>query len=489
MKTKNAENKKFKLTIILISVIAALGVLALLYLQRYKYYSEHFYPNTVINNMDCSELTLDETKDLIQKTIDAYSLALSDQEGNIYNVSAEQLGLKYKDDGSLEKIMEKQEPLLWIVKMHSPLTENVSVTYTYDEEAIRSWLSSLACVQNGVAPTDAYKEQQEDGYWHIVPETNGNQIDVDKALKAVEDAVVAGETAVSLADKDCYVKPNILSDDHALNSEVDSLNKEIKRQKLIEELTDVSITLQTDAQENDTVTLDSDKLKEMIVDDSDGDPTVSKEKVTEWVNNWAKENDLYSDDDLFVTYDGVLVHLENGTDTGWSFDLDGTVQNIFTAISNKENGVVKPAVKRKDTGTLLSEETYVEISIPDQRMVCYDKGILKVDTPIVTGAINNNLSYSTYTPSNGIWHITFKKKNHHMRGPIQSDGTYEYETDVDYWMPFNGDIGIHDMTERGAFGGDIYINNGSHGCINTPYDAAKQIYNIVSAGTKVVVWG
>lgn len=76
-----------------------------------------------------------------------------------------------------------------------------------------------------------------------------------------------------------------------------------------------------------------------------------------------------------------------------------------------------------------------------------------------------------------------------MRGPIQSDGTYEYETDVDYWMPFNGDIGIHDMTERGAFGGDIYINNGSHGCINTPYDAAKQIYNIVSAGTKVVVWG
>ena len=36
MKTKNAENKKFKLTIILISVIAALGVLALLYLQRYR---------------------------------------------------------------------------------------------------------------------------------------------------------------------------------------------------------------------------------------------------------------------------------------------------------------------------------------------------------------------------------------------------------------------------------------------------------------------
>jgi len=78
-----------------------------------------------------------------------------------------------------------------------------------------------------------------------------------------------------------------------------------------------------------------------------------------WKRPKTRIKNLYSDDDLFVTYDGVLVHLENGTDTGWSFDLDGTVQNIFTAISNKENGVVKPAVKRKDTGTLLSEETYV----------------------------------------------------------------------------------------------------------------------------------
>ena len=63
-----------------------------------------------------------------------------------------------------------------------------------------------------------------------------------------------------------------------------------------------------------------------------------------------------------------------------------------------------------------------------------------------------------------------------------------YEAPVDFWMPFNGDIGVHDMQNRYHFGGSIYLSNGSHGCVNTPYDAARQIYSIVSIGTPVIVY-
>ena len=56
-------------------------------------------------------------------------------------------------------------------------------------------------------------------------------------------------------------------------------------------------------------------------------------------------------------------------------------------------------------------------------------------------------------------------------------------------MPFNGGVGIHDLASRGNnFGGDIYMTNGSHGCINTPLDAAKKIYDTVSVGTPVIVY-
>ena len=33
-------------------------------------------------------------------------------------------------------------------------------------------------------------------------------------------------------------------------------------------------------------------------------------------------------------------------------------------------------------------------------------------------------------------------------------------------MPFDGGIGFHDASWRDEFGGDIYLTDGSHGCIN-----------------------
>ena len=40
------------------------------------------------------------------------------------------------------------------------------------------------------------------------------------------------------------------------------------------------------------------------------------------------------------------------------------------------------------------------------------------------------------------------------RGKQKPDGTYEYETQVTYWMPFNGGIGFHDASWQPYFGGD-----------------------------------
>ena len=57
-------------------------------------------------------------------------------------------------------------------------------------------------------------------------------------------------------------------------------------------------------------------------------------------------------------------------------------------------------------------------------------------------------------------------------------------------MLFNGNVGIHDADRwRSEYGGDIYKKHGSHGCVNTPRAACEKIYNIVSKGTPVVVYG
>ena len=57
-----------------------------------------------------------------------------------------------------------------------------------------------------------------------------------------------------------------------------------------------------------------------------------------------------------------------------------------------------------------------------------------------------------------------------------------------YFMLFNyAGQGFHDATWRSAFGGNIYVRNGSHGCVNLPYSAAEDLYSKIDVGTPVVV--
>lgn len=85
------------------------------------------------------------------------------------------------------------------------------------------------------------------------------------------------------------------------------------------------------------------------------------------------------------------------------------------------------------------------------------------------------------TPSGSVWAIDAKKANAHFS---------TYNSDVDFWLPFNGDVGIHDASWRaeGTYGGDVWLNGGSHGCINTPYNAAQAIFQVLEIGDPVIVY-
>jgi lipoprotein-anchoring transpeptidase ErfK/SrfK len=83
----------------------------------------------------------------------------------------------------------------------------------------------------------------------------------------------------------------------------------------------------------------------------------------------------------------------------------------------------------------------------------------------------------------GVGVVQYKARNKVLGG-----AGYDYATPVSYWMPFNGGEGLHDADWRSTFGGTIYKNNGSHGCVNLPPSAAATIYGIIDAGWPVVVY-
>ena len=125
--------------------------------------------------------------------------------------------------------------------------------------------------------------------------------------------------------------------------------------------------------------------------------------------------------------------------------------------------------------------SYVEIDLTNQHVWVYVNGQCVVETDCVTG----NPQEGNGTPQ-GVYSIAYKQMNTTLRGPKLPDGTYEWESPVTYWMPFNGGIGLHDAPWRSAFGGNIYQGGGSHGCVNLPPSVAGTVYNNIQAGTPVV---
>ena len=118
----------------------------------------------------------------------------------------------------------------------------------------------------------------------------------------------------------------------------------------------------------------------------------------------------------------------------------------------------------------------MEIDLGKQHLYLYVEGELILESDFVSG----NASRGWNTPA-GVFGLTYKTTNAVLRGE-------NYATPVSYWMPFNGNIGMHDATWRNSFGGEIYLTNGSHGCINLPYENAKVIYEYVYTGFPIVCY-
>ena len=94
--------------------------------------------------------------------------------------------------------------------------------------------------------------------------------------------------------------------------------------------------------------------------------------------------------------------------------------------------------------------------------------------------VSGNVSRGHTTPP-GIFSITYKQRDAVLKG----EG---YASPVKFWMPFNGGIGFHDASWRSSFGGSIYKNGGSHGCVNMLYDKAKELFENVYAGMPVICY-
>lgn len=143
---------------------------------------------------------------------------------------------------------------------------------------------------------------------------------------------------------------------------------------------------------------------------------------------------------------------------------------------NGENGYIED----KNIKKILKE--FIDVDISEQKLRYYDSnGNVIIKSDIVTGTDSDK----TRRTNVGYFKIEYKIAGKTLVGRNNS-----YSSDVDYWMPFNlkEEEGLHDADRwRSSYGGDIYKNKGSHGCVNLPKEKAKKIFEKCSTGTRVLV--
>ena len=186
----------------------------------------------------------------------------------------------------------------------------------------------------------------------------------------------------------------------------------------------------------------------------------------------------------FINHNGEFVKVPYCKETsfGWVVNTKELSQLLIDAI-NTETTQIEIPFKRE--GRKFEQTTkgvfndignkYIEISIQDQHLWVWDNNDVLFDCDVVTG--KNGMS----TPC-GAFDIMEKTQNEHMKG---SYGTAFAE----YWLRLtNSGIGIHAANWRGSFGGTIYKNSGSHGCINVSVASSKWLYENVERKTPTVIY-
>lgn len=459
-------------------LVSLFAMLLIIYFGVMFYFQSHFLPHTTVSGQTVDYFTVSEAAHVLENQTHAYRLEVIgriDEHGAkavLGEITAEEIQLEPIDVlTTAHDVLAEQNSFLWFFPVFGNVHQDYSVEQgvTFEEDLLEEVVEAWDAFQNEnmIHPEDAYigrynEKMQE---YEIVPETKGTRLERQAAVSAIKDAILIHKPEIDLEEAECYLTAKVTAENKALNDKVNRINFWLKSK----------ITYDWNGTE---VVIDAGRIHEWIQVDTVGVPSLDREAIAQFVRDTSKELDTYGKNRKFTTSLGVELTLPGGA-YGWKTDRDGETEELMHLIQQgsileKEPLYISRGAQkgREDIGS-----SYVEIDLSNQHLYLYQEGEIVLETDFVSGKMTQ---IDTVTPP-GVFGLTYKTKDAVLRGE-------NYETPVSYWMPFNGNIGMHDATWRTSFGGTIYLTNGSHGCINLPLRKAKEIYRYVKTGFPIVCY-
>lgn len=449
---------------------AAVAAVVLLYGAGVYHYKSHFLRNTYINNTKVGGMTVDEAEKTFTQDFASHKIAIKEKERTEI-IDPQDVDAVIAVGSQVQDLYDSMNPWTWFMNFFGKKDHTVALDVTYDQEKLETVVDNLECFAkaNVVAPKDAYIKAGETEF-EIVPEVLGNTVKKKQLLQLIGTDLATGVTSIHLEKEDLYKLPSYYEKDQVVQDALAAANT----------YTHGTITYDF---KYTTETVDYNTSKDWVNISRDFKVTLSDEKIGDYVEELGNKYNTMGAARDFTTSAGNKINAYGG-DYGWKIYFDKEKEKLEKNLKSGKNVNREPvySYKAKCRNSAKDDigDSYVEISIARQEVWLYIDGECIMNSSCVTGTPPNA---STYT---GVYALTYKKSPDVLTGPNAGGGSYSSK--VTFWMPFNGNQGMHDASWRSSFGGSIYKTNGSHGCVNLPYSAAATLYKHIDAGFPIVIY-
>ncbi len=466
-------SKKIRITVI-VGVCVLLG-LAGLYFGMVSYYSERFCYGTWINGVYCTGKTVYEVNEELILLAEQDRITVVDRNNLQYDIMFDDIEHKIDYTDTLLEIKSGQNSLEWLHFYFRDQNFNIQPEVSFSQVLFEEKLYEKEFMHEEVFSENNKAEivLEEDGYKlydHTI-----NQIVPEQVSQVVSNALYEYEPVVSLNEEnECYISM--------------SPSAEVKKVYALWEEVNVFQSFElvylfgeekeyiTPAQVSRWIAID--ESNGSFMRDENGNLCLDEAKVMEYVISLGEKYDTVDKPRDFMATRGEVVTIEKST-YGNDIDEEKECALLIEDFKEGRSGMEREPIYAQKAwfqGTDDVGGTYIEVDMTQQMLYYYFDYEIVLETPVVTG----NMRRGWDTPA-VVCSIYGKAKNRTLRGAT-------YATFVYYWMPVYGNIGLHDATWRRSFGEDIYMTDGSHGCINMPKDKAAELYGMVEIGTPVFLF-
>jgi len=444
-------------------------VIAVIYIGGIVYFQERFFFNTQVNGVDFSRQKATDARAFVESKANDYYITIIGKNGHTEIIYASEVNLRFEASGVIEELFEAQNPFEWPLSLLNSQEIHAGFDSYFDEELLTERVLKLEVVTEGQTSPVSANVIMEGNEVVIVPHEYGNVINVELLNELLQEYVSILAAEFNAKEADIFIQPELTTASPEIVDTFEAASNYLSAK--------ITYTVGSD------VVVDRDLISSWMTIDDDFNIHLDEQQISEWLSHFIDSVNTLGTTRELTTPNGRNVRVTGGY-YGWVVSRDLEFYELLENIRNGDEVEREPIFFQRAAAHGAHDwgNTFLQVDLSGQHMWAFINGEMVFESPVVTGRPGYN------TPQ-GVYFILEMLSPNVLISPwLDDDGDPTYETHVYYWMrtTWSGH-GFHDAPWQDNFGGDHYLEYGSHGCTNLPLEAARELYGLIFHMMPVVV--